>query len=324
MRAREELAGTGSSVVPRAGGRPRWWHRHRHRNAADSGWWHAYDDVVGMNARNAHIADANPSDAIRLVTDKAATKDALAAVGIPVAPTIARISDGRWARRLTCSDLPDQWVIKPNQGLGGNGIKIARDRLDPGWRSPSGGSISVLDVKDHLRFILDGEYSGRSRDSALVEPLLVSDPQFARLAHQGLPDMRVICTDDQPRLAMARLPTAASGGRANLHQKAVGAAVDVDTGRVVAARVGRRPVERHPDTGEPLLGARIPHWSEILAAASRCSAATGLRYVGADVVIDEDRGPLVLEVNARPGLQIQNVSASGIRAVLDHTIERGI
>lgn len=306
MKAREELPGTGAG------------------RSTLAGWWESYDDVVGMNARNAHIADANPSESIRLVTDKAATKDALTAVGIPVAPTIAQIADGRWARRLTEDDLPAQWVIKPNQGLGGNGIKIAGERGERGWRSLGGAPMSVLDVKDHLRFVLDGEYSGRSRDSALVEPLLVADPEFARLAHQGLPDVRVICTDDRPRLAMARLPTATSGGRANLHQKAVGAAVDVGTGRVMAARVGRRAVEHHPDTGEPLIGAHVPHWPEILQAASRCSAATGLRYVGADVVIDEHRGPLVLEVNARPGLQIQNVSASGIRAVLDHTIERGI
>ncbi len=286
------------------------------------GWWRRYDDVVGMNARNAHIARANPPEAIRLVTDKAATKDVLTAHDVPVAPTIAVIRDGRWARRLGLDDLPDQWVMKPNQGLGGNGILIAVRREGDCWVKPSGRALEVLDVKDHLRFVLDGEFSGRSRDAALLEPLLVSDPDFGRLAHQGLPDVRVICTGDQPRLAMARLPTSESDGRANLHQRAIGAAVDLATGEVVAARVGRRQVTHHPDTGEEVVGAAIPYWSEILRAASRCSAATGLQYVGADIVIDADRGPLVLEVNARPGLQIQNVSASGIRSLLDRAIER--
>lgn len=314
---------TEPAVDARPAGSPRRWRPRRWTTAVDSRWWRAYDDVVGMNARNAHIARANPPESIRLVTDKAATKDALTAVGIPVAPTLALIRDGRWARRLTVGDLPDEWVIKPNQGLGGNGIKIAAGRDgDTGWVSPSGQPIAVLDVKDHLRFVLDGEFSGRSRDAALVEPLLRSHPEFARLAHQGLPDVRVICTDDQPRLAMARLPTSASGGRANLHQRAIGAAMDIETGEVVAARVGRRSVEEHPDTGERLVGARLPFWEEILRAAGRCSAATGLRYVGADIVIDAERGPLVLEVNARPGLQIQNVSSSGIRSLLDREIER--
>lgn len=287
-------------------------------------WWRTYDDVVGMNARNAHIARTNPPESVRLVTDKSATKDRLAAHGVPVAPTLRLIRDGHWVRRLTPQDLPDSWAIKPNQGLGGNGILISAARSDIGWAKPSGTPVSVLAVKDHVRFILDGEYSGRSRDAALVEPLLVADAGFARLAYQGLPDVRVICTGDQPRLAMARLPTAASGGRANLHQRAVGAAVDLDSGRVVAARIGSRTVERHPDTDEQIVGATVPFWDEILSAAGRCSAATGLGYLGADIVIDRELGPLVLEVNARPGLQIQNVSSRGIRSVLARSAEVGV
>jgi len=141
-------------------------------------------------------------------------------------------------------------------------------------------------------------------------------PLLARLSYQGLPDIRVICADDEPRLAMLRLPTGRSGGRANLHQGAIGAAVDIDSGRVVAARMGRKDLQEHPDTGERLLGAHIPFWDDVLYAAARCGPATGLRYVGADVVI-EAQGPLILEVNARPGLQIQNVTASGMRALLE-------
>lgn len=313
MRARESgLAGgevavhpTGAGAGSRDGGESR-------RRA----WWRAYDDVVGMNARNAHIARSNPREAIRLVNDKAATKDALTAHGVPVAPTLAVVRDGRFARRLGPGSLPDQWVLKPNQGLGGNGIMIAASRDGDRWRTPSGRALPLLEVKDHLRFVLDGEFSGRARDAALLEPLLVADPDFARLAHQGLPDVRVICTGDRPQLAMARLPTAQSGGRANLHQRAVGAAVDLASGRIVTARVGKRAVTHHPDTGEPLVGATVPGWATIVEAASRCSAATGLQYVGADVVVDRDRGPLVLEVNARPGLQIQNVTRGGIRQLL--------
>lgn len=289
---------------------------------ASAPWWRAYDDVVGMNARNAHIARANSRESIRLVDDKAATKDALTAHGVPVAPTLALVQDGRWVRRLSPDSLPEEWVVKPNRGLGGNGIMIAVSRDGDGWRSPSGRRLRLLDVKDHLRFVLDGEFSGRARDAALVEPRLVADPAFARLSHQGLPDVRVICSGDRPQLAMARLPTAESGGRANLHQRAVGAAVDLASGRIVAARIGKREVTHHPDTGEPLTGATLPCWAEVVEASRRCSAATGLHYVGADVVVDRDRGPLVLEVNARPGLQIQNVASRGIRDVLQLPSQR--
>ena len=275
-----------------------------------------YDDVVGLNARNQHIRRSNPMDAIRLVTDKVATKQVLTAAGVRVTPTLGVVSARRWTRRLTGEDLPDEWVMKPNQGRGGHGILIAHGRDSTGWRRTSGRPLPVTEVRDHLRLLLDGEFSGRSRDVALLEPVVRAHPDVAGLSYQGLPDIRVICADDEPRLAMLRLPTARSGGRANLHQGAVGAAVDVGSGVVVAARTGRRDLDRHPDTGEVLVGARIPYWAEVLEAASQCGAATGLRYVGADVVVTAN-GPLILEVNARPGLQIQNVTARGMRRLLE-------
>ncbi len=55
----------------------------------------------------------------------------------------------------------------------------------------------------------------------------------------------------------------------------------------------------------------------MLNAASRCSAATGLNYLGADIVVDQSQGPLLLEVNARPGLQIQNVTGTGLAPVVE-------
>ena len=123
--------------------------------------------------------------------------------------------------------------------------------------------------------------------------------------------MRVLCLGDQPVLAMVRLTTRSSGGRAKLHQGAIGAAVDLATGRLTRAWTGRSTVTHHPDSGELVVGAD-PHWDAVLDAAAKCGPATGLRYVGADVVVDAEAGPLVLEVNARPGLQIQNVTGVGL------------
>jgi glutathione synthase/RimK-type ligase-like ATP-grasp enzyme len=38
--------------------------------------------------------------------------------------------------------------------------------------------------------------------------------------------------------------------------------------------------------------------------------------VGVDLVIDVERGPLMLEVNARPGLQIQVINGEGLAPAL--------
>lgn len=275
--------------------------------------WRAFDRTLGMNGRNHLIARSNAPDAIRLVNDKQATKSALTAHGIPVSPTLALLTSRQQLRRLDWDRLPAEWACKPNQGLGGNGIMLAAGRHERGgWRTGSGRRLTLRTVTNHVRFILDGEFSPRGRDAALLEPLIHSHPDLARLSHQGLPDIRVICVGDEPKLAMLRLPTSASGGRANLHQKAIGAAVDLPTGRVVRAWSGSTPLTHHPDSGFPLLGAYVPDWPTILEASSRCAAATGLAYVGADIVVDRDEGPLVLEVNARPGLQIQNVTGRGL------------
>ncbi len=280
-----------------------------------------WDDVVGMNARNALIARDNPTSSIALVNDKHATKQALAEVGAPFAPTLSLLTSRRELRRFPWADLPDAWAMKPNQSLGGSGIVIASERAGASsWRKPSGGEVTQRELATHAAFVLDGEYSPRASDHVLFEPLLVADPELARMSYQGLPDVRVICTADVPRVAMLRLPTSASGGRANLHQRAVGAAVDLATGRVVAARAGKQSVTHHPDSGEPIVGSTVPHWGAVLDAARRCHSATGLSYVGADIVVDAARGPLILEVNARPGLQIQNVTGHGMAALVDAAV----
>jgi alpha-L-glutamate ligase-like protein len=277
-----------------------------------------WDRILGLNARNELIARANPPQAVRLVNDKVATKRVLTAHGVPVADTLLVVDSRRALGSVSWDALPDSFALKPSQSLGGSGILLAarRNPAGEGWESTSGRPISVADVREHVRRILDGEYSPRGDDVAFVEPLIRTHPALAAMSFRGLPDVRVICVDDEPLTAMLRLPTSASGGRANLHQNAIGAAVDLATGTVERAWTDGRLIDAHPDTGTRLTGRRVPHWAAVVDAARRCGAATGLRYLGADVVVDAERGPLLLEVNARPGLQIQNVTGRGLLDVL--------
>jgi alpha-L-glutamate ligase-like protein len=267
-----------------------------------------------MNARNHHIDRVNDADSISLVNDKLATKLVLAAAGLPVPPTVAVLESHRDLAGVTVDALPDRWALKPNHGRGGCGILLAGGREGADFRTVSGRPLSWRQVVDHTRMVLHGEYSpaGRPRDTALVEPLLRVGDELGNVVPAGMPDVRVICHDGLPVAAMLRLPTVASGGRANLHQGGIGAAVDLATGRVTAARWRRRPCPEHPDTGAPLVGLQIPAWHDVLSVASACADVTGLRYLGADVVFDRSHGHLVLEVNARPGLEIQNVHGQGL------------
>jgi len=141
---------------------------------------------------------------------------------------------------------------------------------------------------------------------------VVPDSTFERIAFQGTPDVRVVLYKHVPALAMLRLPTRNSQGRANLHQGAIGAGIDMATGIVHRAACQNHRVDIHPDTGETILGFQVPHWSDILALACRASKAIDMGYLGVDIVIDRRQGPLLLEANARPGLAIQIANGQGL------------
>lgn len=245
--------------------------------------------------------------------DKHATKAALAAAGIPTSPTLAVLADRSALAQFDLDALPDAWALKPNSSRCGLGIVIAAGRRGAAWLDATGRILTPDAVRRHVRSVLDGEFSpDGERDAALFEPLLRPNAELAAIAPLGLPDVRILCDGARPVMAMLRLPTRRSGARANLHRGAVGAAVDLETGRITGARIARREIEHHPDTGVRLLGVRVPRWQDVLAAAAACHGCTGLGYLGADVVVAETHGVLVLEVNASPGLEIQNVNGCGL------------
>lgn len=275
--------------------------------------------ILGMNRRNALIQRLNPREAIKGVNQKYATKQRLAAAGVPVPRTLALIEDESDLAQFDFAALPDAFALKPDRGRRGEGVILVDGRNEEGWQQLNGKTLSPAMLTHHIRRILQGELSleGASSDMALFEPLIRTHPEFARLVPFGLPDIRIICLGDIPLMAMTRLPTLESGGRANLHQGAVGAAIGFKNGEIFRAVLAGEEVDYHPSTGELLLGQRVPHWMEAVRAARRCSAALGLGYVGVDIVIDADEGAQVLECNAYPGLEIQNVNGSGLARRLD-------
>jgi alpha-L-glutamate ligase-like protein len=267
-----------------------------------------------MNRRNALIARLNPREAIKGVNQKFETKQRLAAAGVPVPPTLALIAGEAEAAGFDYASLPDAFAIKPNRGRRGEGVILVDGRCEDGWRKLNGEVLTEKALRAHVTRILAGELSleGGNSDTALIEPLIRTHTDFARMVPFGLPDIRIICLGDVPLMAMTRLPTQESGGRANLHQGAVGAAIDFRDGTIFRAVLGQDEVFDHPSTDAALIGARLPFWDETVAAARRCSGALGLGYVGVDLVIDAMRGVQVLECNAYPGLEIQNINGAGL------------
>lgn len=273
------------------------------------------DIVLGINRRNVDLVlRENPARALKFADDKLVAKQVLEAADVPVAETLA-VCDGPYAIGAALAKLErDQhFVIKPACGGMGRGILVVGERLPSGdYRLAGGGRASLAELGRHMADTIFGAYSERLEDRVFVERRIESNELLSALWADGLSDFRVLVLRGRPLLAMLRVPTARSGGRANLHCGGVGLAVDLERGLTTRAVIDGSPVLAHPDSGAPLVGLQIPHWGDVIAIALRAALAVPLGYVGVDLVIDRDRGPLVLEVNARPGLEIQNVHGRGL------------
>jgi alpha-L-glutamate ligase-like protein len=271
--------------------------------------------VLGINRRNLELLqEENPRALFPLVDDKLQMAALCHRVGIPT-PKIFTVVD-RWGQQDDAVELLrelGEFVVKPVRGAAGKGIFVSTGITPSGFARPNGKTFSFEAMRHHLGEILSGMYSlGGNRDGVLIQERLQIHPAFRRLSYRGLPDLRVIVHRGEPRMAMLRLATLESNGRANLHQGGIGVGIDLESGITTHAIQGDQPVEVHPDTGEHLADRPIPEWSGILKLASQAARVVGLGYLGIDVVLDESRGPLLLEANARPGLSIQLATRRGL------------
>lgn len=275
--------------------------------------------VLGLNERNAEfIMRLNPRRFYPWVDDKVLTKELALAAGMSVPDLYGVIANQGEVRHFhDIVEGRERFVIKPAQGSGGDGIVVVTGRgkrKSDKFRLASGMLVSQAELEHHLSNIVGGQYSlSGNPDRVLIEYCVRFDPVFAEVSYQGVPDVRVIVYRGYPTMAMVRFPTRASDGKANLHQGAVGAGVDMAGGTTLDGVLNDEIVDEHPDTGALIAGLEIPSWDFILESAARSCEVTGLGYVGVDMVIDRDRGPLILEMNARPGLNIQIANRSGLK-----------
>jgi alpha-L-glutamate ligase-like protein len=277
--------------------------------------------ILSMNRRNAAcILDYNPRRLFPVVDDKLRMRDLCVRIGVPTPAIYGVISSHSMLRRLTehLGEL-DDFVIKPNHGSAGRGVLVIVGKEGDHYVRHNGELLRLEAIQQHLSDLLSGMYSlGARPDQALLQQRVRLHPAFEPLSYKGIPDVRVVVYRGEPAMAMLRLPTQASGGRANLHQGGIGAGVDLDSGRTNRAVLRNRVVDRHPDTGVLVVGMQVPYWREVLEMSRKVAAAVGLGYLGVDIVIDAKDGPLLLEANARPGLAIQTANGQGLVPRLQH------
>jgi len=225
--------------------------------------------VVGINARNRrYIMHHNPRALYELVDDKVQTKRLAMQANIAVPKLyglIRTVHDARDFQKVI--EGINDFVIKPAHGSGGNGIIVIVGRKGDDWVGISGKIYTVFDLRKHISDIIFGIYSFDLGDRAIIESRILQHAEMTELSPLGLADVRIIMCDEKPVMSMTRVPTRQSDGKANLHQGALGVAIDIASGITTHAQFLGQPIAKHPDTGIAVLGRRLPFWTEVIELA---------------------------------------------------------
>jgi len=292
-------------------------------------------NILGMNARNLiYIRPNNKKSAKKLADDKLRCKRVLKKAGVPVPKLIKSIKTHEELDNFDFSTLPNSFVLKPNFGFGGEGILVVYGKKKGGeniWIKADRSQVTEDHLRTHIKNILDGSFSRiDTADVAFFEERIQLYQGFKPYAFRGVPDIRVLVYNRVPVMAMVRIPTEASGGTSNLHRGGIGIGVDMTTGVTTTAIQYDKVVEKSPK-GLLLSGIKIPQWKEILELAIKAQDVSKLGYLGADIAIDRENGPVFMELNARPGLSIQVANQEGLIARLNRveglkikTVRRGV
>lgn len=272
--------------------------------------------VLGINERNLRlIYPNNDRKNYKYADDKLLTKKVLEENGLACPDTygaIGKIGDIEhiWSKMEKGRSL----VIKPSKGSGGDGIILIHSDGDH-WMK-SGKRIKKEEIFSHIANIIFGMYTGGSEDRVIIEELIVPHPVLTSFYDEGIPDIRIITHKTTPVMGMLRIPTSESEGKANLHQGGIGVGIDLETGKLMHAYDGDKYITTHPDSGKEIPGKQLPEWAGVMDLTKKVSKAFPLDYLGIDIVTDKNKGPLVLEINIRPGLSIQMANKMGLKEVV--------
>lgn len=279
------------------------------------------DDVLGQNARNLHYIKeySNPLGK-KIADDKLLSKKVLIKAGIAVPELIGIIKDYRDLTKFDWDKLPKSFVMKPVHGSQGGGIEIFYNKDETGnWIRSDGTKADKDSLIASARDILDGKFSLHNEpDQVFFEARVRSHGNLKNYCYKGVPDIRIVVFNKIPIMAYVRFPTKESKGKANMILGAVGTGIDLSTGITTTSTYGKanngkgEAIEFVPGTGLRYQGLKIPYWDKILASALKTQEAVGLKFMAIDFLIDEKKGPMIVEVNARPGLSIQIVNREGL------------
>jgi alpha-L-glutamate ligase-like protein len=277
--------------------------------------------LLGKNARNRIYLRLNKKRGRKIADSKLLTKTILKKHNLPHPELYKVFENQEELNTFQWESLPGSFVIKPSRGLGGEGILVIKKKAKWAgeWFLMGSSKVDASQLKLHVLDIFAGRFSLHNLpDKAFVEERIKIHPLFKRYTYRGTPDVRIIVYNRVPIIAMLRLPTAESRGKANLHQGAVGVGIDLATGITTYGYHHGQRIKLIPETKKKVNGLKLPFWQETLILAVKVQEIIPqLGYLGVDIVLDKEKGPMVLELNVRSGLSIQNANLAPLRKRLE-------
>ncbi|HRX63503.1 MAG TPA: DUF1704 domain-containing protein [Candidatus Absconditabacterales bacterium] len=308
--------------------------------------------ILGSNARNlSYIKKFNDKKSIRLANNKIKTKDFLSARGIPFAKNYTIIKNRKELFDIDFGKLPKkEFVVKPNKGSKGKGIYITKflgtiekneklevrnifdkakiyvnkiaDKIQNLPNLPHYYEIGgeMVDDNTFRRYILDNLDGKNSMtmggDKVIIEEKIKAGEGFVEFCKHGLADIRIIVFNLVPVSAMVRMPTHKSEGKANIARGGIGLGVEIGTGKINTMFEDQKIYKgKFKQEYKNLKDHKLPYWDDILFLSSKVQYFVNLGYLALDRVITED-GPKLLEINARAGLEVQNISGMKLKNIL--------
>ncbi len=283
--------------------------------------------VLGQNSRNLlYIKKYSSSDGRSIANNKLKTKRMLITNGISNPKLLGIIRTQKELETFNWNSLPNSFVLKPVHGVQGYGIEIFYNRDREGrWIKADKSKADIPELKGLASEILEGRFAPKEyqNDQVFFEERIRTHKDLKNYTFKGAPDVRIIVFNKVPVMAYIRFPTKESLGKANMAIGAVGTGIDIASGITTTSTYGKGnegrgfPITYVPGTQLPYQGLHIPFWNTILRNAIKTQIASKLKFVAIDFLIDQERGPMVVEINSKPGLSIQIVNRSGLSERLD-------
>lgn len=310
--------------------------------------------ILWINKRNnTYIKEFNPQKGIRLANNKNQTKKFLIQRGIPVPQTLFHFKSRQSWLSFNFNDFHNPtFVIKPNKGSKWTWIFVIKEwrksSINNNKDNKKNSNLSkiinwinvlfqreekILDswyefliwntwiteqeLKKEVVGIFDGKYSSTNRaDTIILEDRLIPWPWFEEFCEYGLADMRVILFNLVPIIAMLRMPTKESWGKANLAQWGIGLWLDIVTGKITSLyRRWQSYTNEFPSEWKHFKNKKIPYWQEIIQYSANAQYFVNIWYLWMDRVITK-KWPKLLEINARAGLEIQNITGKPLLSIM--------